>query len=64
MPALGMLATLVERMLGGRGEAVENANSAHSDELADDTEPREEREAPEAGDFAAEGPGDGGAPPG
>lgn len=44
VPDLGLLATLVERMLGDHASAMEKADSAHNDELADDAEPRQKRD--------------------
>ena len=53
MPDLGLLASLMERLLGARSEAMEKADSAHDAELADDAEPRAERDDAAAATYAA-----------
>lgn len=44
MPDLALLSQLLERMLASRGQAMEAADSKHNEELADDAEPRGERD--------------------
>ncbi len=44
MPDLALFATLLERMLGDRAAKMDAADARHNEELADDTEPREERD--------------------
>ena len=44
MPDLALLATLVVRLLTDRAGKMTDADSAHDAELADDAEPRQERD--------------------
>jgi hypothetical protein len=44
MPDLALLSELLERMLASRAQGMETADSKHNDELADDAEPRAERD--------------------
>lgn len=45
MPDLALFATLLERMLGDRAAKMDAADGRHNEELADDAEPREERDS-------------------
>lgn len=53
MPDLALFAALLERMLGDRAAKMDAADARHNDELADDGEPREERDTAAAELYSA-----------